>query len=97
MNTATQSDAAQTTNTDAPVNQASRALNPEDAISPKTLAGALGAAIATLLWILLSKFVIPPNTFSETDLSAVTGATATIIGTIFAYVIKDPYRQPLRV
>lgn len=63
-------------------------------VSPKVTGATLGGAFATVVWILLAAFVkgIREN-LSDTEITALTGATATIFAFILGYFIRDPIRD----
>jgi hypothetical protein len=69
------------------------ATDPAAVVSPKVVAGGLGSALATLLWIVLVK-TVAKNTFSGDELAVLIGATATVLSFVFGYVVRDPLRQP---
>lgn len=58
-------------------------------IDPKVAAGGVGAAAATLLWILLATFVPAVAAMSAEALATVTGATATILAAILGYLVPN--------
>jgi hypothetical protein len=63
-------------------------------LSPKTIAGTVGAAFATLLWTCLAAFVPQiRSALTESTLTVLTGATATVCAFILAYLIPDPLRN----
>lgn len=59
-------------------------------IDPKAAVGGVGAAAATLLWLLLAAFVpaIKDN-MDAAAIAAATGATATIVGFVLAYLVPN--------
>jgi hypothetical protein len=63
-------------------------------LSPKTVAAAVGAALATILWTCLAAFVPQVrSSLTESTLIALTGATATVFAFILGYFIPDPLRN----
>lgn len=62
-------------------------------MSPKVTAGATASAIALVVWTLVT--VIWPDTFTQTQIAALTGATATILTFLAGYLVKDPRRSQL--
>ena len=64
----------------------------KDPISPKVTGATVAAAVSTLFWTIAGETFFK-ETFSQTALTALTGATATILAFIFGYIIKDPLRE----
>jgi hypothetical protein len=62
------------------------------AISPKVGAAALGGAIATIFWAIAAA-TWWKNTFSDSTLAAITGATATVLSFVLGYFQSDPLRK----
>jgi hypothetical protein len=60
-------------------------------VSPKVVGATLGGAIATLIWVLVGHYGL--KGLSDTELSAVTGATGTIAAFVIGYRVSDPLRQ----
>jgi hypothetical protein len=63
-------------------------------ISPKVTVAALGAALSAMAWILLAAFVptIKDN-MDQGAITAVTGATATVLSFLLGYLVRDPQRH----
>jgi hypothetical protein len=62
-------------------------------ISPKVLAGAFGAAVSTVFWV-IAVATFWKDTFTGEQLSALVGSTGVIVGTIMGYLVRDPARVP---
>lgn len=64
------------------------------AISPKVTVAALGASLSAMVWILLAAFVEPINSnMDQGAITAVTGATATVVSFLLGYIVRDPQRH----
>jgi hypothetical protein len=61
-------------------------------ISPKVTGAALGAALASILWTLLSALVL--DGMDPEEIAAVTSGTATLFAFAFGYLLTDPAREP---
>jgi hypothetical protein len=61
-------------------------------VSPKVNSAALGSAVATIFWSIAAATFLK-NTFSDSTLAALTGATATILAYLFGYFASDPLRR----
>jgi uncharacterized membrane protein (Fun14 family) len=55
-------------------------------ISPKVTAAAVGSAVSTLIWTIVSSAT---NTFSDQAITALTGSTATIAAFLLGYLTRD--------
>lgn len=66
--------------------------DPSNPISPKVTAAALASAVSTILWVVAAATVWK-GTFSDVSLSALTGATSTVLAFLLGYVVRDPLRQ----
>lgn len=63
-------------------------------ISPKVTVAALGASLSAMAWILLAAFVGPiKENMDQGAITAVTGATATVVSFLLGYVVRDPQRR----
>lgn len=65
-------------------------------VSPKVLAGSFGAAVATLFWVIAAA-TFWEGTFTDTELSALVGATATVVASLLGYLVPDPLRGGVAV
>ena len=63
-------------------------------VSPKVTVAALGAALSAMGWILLAAFVEPIKANMDPNaITAVTGATATVLAFVLGYIVRDPQRD----
>ncbi len=65
---------------------------PGNPVSPKVQAAGVGAAIATIFWVVAAA-TFCKGTFSDTALSALTGSSSTVLAFILGYIVRDPLRQ----
>jgi hypothetical protein len=61
-------------------------------VSPKVAAGAVGVALATLIWFVIAIAGILPDDVSPEAVAGATGATGTILSFILGYLVPDPKR-----
>jgi hypothetical protein len=61
-------------------------------VSSKVSAAALGSAVATIFWVIAAA-TWWKNTFSDSTLAVLTGASATILAYVLGYLKADPLRQ----
>lgn len=54
-------------------------------------AQAAASAASTVLWMLLAATVLE-GTFTDLEIVTLTGATATVLGWLAGYLIRDPLR-----
>ena len=59
-------------------------------ISPKVQASTLGAAVASLIIVLVT--VIWPDALTETQVATVQGAVSVILTSVLGYLVTDPQR-----
>lgn len=59
--------------------------------SPKVMAGTAAAALSTIIWTLVSTLT---DVFTQTQIAALTGATATVLAALAAWLVPDPLRHP---
>ncbi len=62
-------------------------------VSPKVTVASLGASISAIIWILLPTFNGKIDRMEEAALTAVTGATATLLAFLLGYFVRDPERK----
>jgi hypothetical protein len=63
-------------------------------VSPKIVASSVGGALATIIWIVVGALM--PRTFSDAQVTALTGATATVLAFAFGYLATDPFGSTSR-
>lgn len=69
----------------------SQAKTLSEGLSPKVTAGTVGGAVATLVWVLLAHYVM--KDLSKEAVTALTGATGTLVAFAVGYLVKDPLRH----
>jgi membrane associated rhomboid family serine protease len=65
-------------------------MNATTPISPKVTGATLGGALATITWIVIGKVW---GGLSESEITALTGASGTIFACVFSYWFNDPLRR----
>lgn len=60
-------------------------------VSPKVTWAAAAAAISTVLWTIVA--AVAPHVFSAADITALTGATATVLAFLGGWIARDTLRH----
>ena len=60
-------------------------------LSPKVTAATLAGALATLIWVPISTYVL--TGFDPEAMAALSGATGTVLTFILGFFIPDPLRE----
>lgn len=61
-------------------------------VSPKVTSSALGAAVSTIAWTLVGALA-PDDAFTGAELASLTGATATVLGFAWGYLVREALRE----